>query len=304
MRRMIVAACVLASLVTGASADSREYIDQANGFRVTVPANWEAKATSKDEIKLILVSKRFDTTEGLCAIATDTVEGSRSMSQQEINDKTASQFDEAFWRDVLTDEQTSSVVIEEVASELRNGRRVHRARARAIDKTDGGEQPVQYRMGMHLIPGRIIMLQCSVKLEHVQAEDQALTIVANTLEPDTSGVVALSPMPRAAARLVVFSGPRFDGRRRDLTQASANLAQTGWTVPVASSSVRGFGLWQVCSGPNFSGVCTTLSGAASAAHGDQPLSILSARPVSAPGDIRSSTGVVADLAVRLKQRRP
>lgn len=302
MRNMFLAVPLLAGLGAGAAwADAREYIDKEAGFRVTVPNDWEAAGTPKGEIKLILVSKRFETTEGLCPIAADSVSTSRSLTQDQINEGMKSQIDEAFWRDVITDEQTKDVVIEEAGSELRRGRRVYYARARALEKNDDGYRPVQYRLGLHLLPGRVIMLMCGVKLEHAQTEDQAMTIIASSLEPDTADVVALAPRPQPAARLVLFSGPRFDGNRRDVLQTSPNLPQAGWNVPAASLSVRGFGLWQVCSGTDFSGACQTLSGAASAAHGDRPLHIMSARPLASVGDPRSVVGVAADLGARTKR---
>lgn len=302
MRSMFLAVPLLVGLGAGSAwADAREYIDKEAGFRVTVPNDWQTAGTPKGEIKLILVSNRFETTEGICPIAADVVSSSRSLTQDQINEGMKSQIDEAFWRDVITDEETKDVVIEEAGSELRNGRRVYHARARALEKNDGGYQPVQYRLGLHLLPGRVIMLMCGVKLEHVRIEDQAMTIIAGSLEPDSADVVALAPQPHPAARLVLFSGPRFDGSRRDILQASPNLPQAGWNVPAASLSVRGLGLWQVCSGANFSGSCQTLSGAASAAHGDRPLNIMSARPLASVGDPRSVVGLAADLGARTKR---
>jgi hypothetical protein len=291
-RAALLVAAWAAFAVAQASAGT-DHVDEQNFFRVTIPDGWTTiTPEAPGRVDMVLQSPRFDTTRGICPLAADPFPATNGMSQDKINKEVGANFGEAFWKSAFG-QGASQVLIDEAGSELRNGRRVHLAKLRILGKVDGVDVWAQMRVALHLIPGQIAMAACGVWFDHAATEDADITGVLGSFEPLGIKVVARAPVPTPAT-LVLFAGPRFEGARHELTQDMPNVWQAGWTVPVASFALRGYGVWEVCGGVNYSGNCVILAGAGSAEAKGRPLRVGSARRLSLPHDPRNALGVVAD----------
>jgi hypothetical protein len=310
MYRAALVIAVLAA-IAGSQAWARgtDHVDGENFFRVTIPDGWTTISPEvPGKVDMVLQSPRFDTTRGICPLAADPFPATNGMSQEKINEEVGANFGEAFWKSAFG-QGANQVVIDESGSELRDGKRVHLAKLRILGKVDGADVWAQMRIALHLIPGQIAMAACGVWFDHAATEDADISGVLGSFEPLGIKVIAQAPAP-APARLVLFAGPRFDGARRELTQDMPNVWQAGWTVPVASYALRGYGLWEVCDGVNYTGNCMVLAGAGSAETKGRVLRIGSARRVFLPRDLRNALGLVADniasvaAETRAQQARP
>jgi hypothetical protein len=292
-RAALVITAVAAFAAPQICAAGTDHVDEENFFRVTIPDGWTTiRPEVQGKVDMVLQSPRFETTRGVCPLAADPFPSTNGMTQDKINEEVGANFGEAFWKSAFG-QGASQVIIDESGSELRDGKRVHLAKLRILGKVNGADVWVQMRVALHLIPGQIAMAACAVWFDHAASEDADIGGVLGSFEPLGIKVVAQMPAP-APATLVLFAGPRFDGARRELARDMPNVWQAGWTVPVASFALRGYGLWEVCDGVNYSGNCTLLAGAGSAEAKGRVLRVGSARRVFLQRDLRNALGVIAD----------
>jgi hypothetical protein len=308
MRPTLCAIALAVSALGAQTVSAEDYVDRANQYRVTVPDGWKAlKAESKETEGASffgLISPRFDTTSGMCLIASVNMEETRAVSQEDLNEGMSGEVNEAFWRSLIEDKDVKDVKIVETRTELKNGRRGYYATARMTSIEEGKELPEQQWHVLFMVPGRIHIGQCSVDVAQVSAEESDMTTVINSFEPTGSGGVISSlgrksaPAPQTA-QLVLHGGPQFDGPTHALTQDVPNLPAAGWNAVTGSLNLRGYGLWQICDGINYQGNCRVVAGAESAALGDRAVRIGSARRVVDPRDPRNALGVVSDKIVEM-----
>lgn len=294
--RSVLVVSTLYALACGqAFAAGAEYLDRNNQFKVTIPHGWERIAPdASDKVDAVLRSPRHETTRGTCALVADPFPATRGMSQQQINEEMAPHINEAFWRGALSVLNTDGLIVDEAASELRKGKRVYTATLRLQGKVDGVDMWAQMKATLQVAPDQIAMASCGVWLDHAATESADIKVVLDSFEGLGAQVVAQHPVAPSAT-LLLFAGPRFNGRRQALTQDVPNLLQAGWSVPTASFALQGYGLWEVCDGMNYSGNCRVLAGAAGAAVGAnyRPLRIGSARRIAAPNDPRNVIGLLS-----------
>lgn len=299
MRPLILLVCAAAAWLGGAAAVAAEdYVDQTAQFRFTVPSGWQLAVPDKkgpNAALVALISPRITHTGGLCLIASVSFPSSAGVSQETLNEGMKEEVDDAFWRELMEDKSVKDVSIVDTHSEMKNGRRGFYATARLTTTIDGTDYPEQQSVVFFIVPGRMHFAQCSVNADQVAVEEADIATVITSFEPVGAFVASLKPreaLPAGSAALVLYSGPQFDGARRELAQDAPNLAYAGWNVVTASFGLHGYGLWQVCDRANYQGNCRIVAGAESYALGDRPLRIASARRIVDPRDPRNSLGVV------------
>lgn len=312
MRPTLCAITVVVSVFGAQAAVAEDYIDRTFQYRVSVPDGWKqvrGVSDNKEAAMFGLISPRFDSTAGMCLIASVGVDGTASVSQDALNEGMAKEIDEAFWRSTLEDKAVKDLTIVETKTEMKNGRRGFYAITRLTSTEEGKDRPEQQWHVLFVVPGRLHLGQCSVDIAKVSTEEPDISVVIASFEPTGSGGVISSLDPRNAqapqtAQLVLHGGAQFDGPRHALRQDVPNLPAAGWNAVTASFNVRGYGLWQICDGTNYQGNCRVVAGAESAALGDRALRIGSARRVVDPRDPRNTLGVISDtVAAMLKVDR-
>lgn len=301
---------VAMSIAGAAAAAAADYVDQNAQFRFTVPDGWQVAAPTERNDRIALVaafSPRIAKTSGLCLFASASVAETASMSQQQLNEGMQSQIDEAFWRELMKDNSVKDVALLESTTELKNGRRGYYATARLTTVFEGKDHPEQQFMALFLVPGRMHMAQCSVDVAEVAAEEADIKTIISSFEP-TGGAIVSSLQPRQTgergAALVLYSGPKFDGAKHELTHDAPSLAHAGWNAVTASFGVRGYGVWQVCDRPSYQGNCRVLAGADAHALGGQALRIASARRLVDPRNPLSALGIVRDNITEVRKVDP
>ncbi|GEM_PF-1933588 len=307
MRPTLCAIALAASVLGAQPATAEDYVDRTFQYRVAVPDGWrQIRGESKNKEAAIfgLISPRFETTTGMCLIASVGMNGTADVSQEALNEGMANEIDEAFWRSTLDDKSVKDLTIVETKTELKNGRRGFYAIARLTATDEGKDKPLQQWHMLFVVPGRIHLGQCGVDAAQVATEEVDIKSVITSFEPTGSGGMISKLEPRDAqapqtAQLVLHGGPQFDGPSHALTQDIPNLPAAGWNAVTASFNLRGYGLWQICDGINYQGNCRVVAGAESAAMGDRALRIGSARRVVDPRDPRNVVGVVSDKIVEM-----
>jgi hypothetical protein len=302
MRPTLCAIAVVASVIGAQAATAEDYVDRTFQYRLTVPEGWkQVKGVSENNEAAIfgLISPRFDSTTGMCLIASVGMNGTANISQEALNEGMTNEIDEAFWRSTLEDKTVKDLTIVETKTEMKSGRRGFYAIARLTSTDEGKDRSEQQWHVLFVVPGRIHLGQCSVDVAQISTEEADIKAVIASFEPTGSGGVISSLEPRDAqapqtAQLVLHGGPQFNGPSHTLTQDMPNLPAAGWSAVTASFNLRGYGLWQICDGINYRGNCRVVAGAESAALGDRALRIGSARRVVDPRDPRTTLGVVSD----------
>jgi len=312
MRPTLCAIALAATVIGAQAATAEDYVDRTFQYRLTVPDGWQAvKGESKgQEVSVFgLISPRFDSTSGMCLIASVGIAGSASVSQEALNEAMAEKVDDAFWRSTIADKTVKDISVVETSSELKNGRRGFYATVRLTSIVEGKDYPEQQWHVLFMVPGRIFLGQCSVDIAQVSVEEPDMKTIVTSFEPTGSGGMISKLDPRDAqtpqtAQLVLHGGPQFDGPSQALTQDMPNLPAAGWNAVTASFNLRGYGLWQICDGVNYQGNCRVVAGAESAALGDRAVRIGSARRVVDPRDPRNLIGIASDkIAEMLKVDR-
>jgi hypothetical protein len=302
MRPTLCAIALAASVIGAQAATAEDYVDRTFQYRLTVPDEWQAvKGESKgQEVSIFgLISPRFDSTSGMCLIASIRTGSTADISQEALNEGLVGEIDETFWRSTIEDKTIKDLTIVETSSELKNGRRGFYATARLTSIIEGKDRPEQQWHVLFMVPGRIFLGQCGVDIAQVSAEEPDMKTIIASFEPTGSGGMISKLDPRDAqapqgAQLVLHGGPQFNGPSHALTQDIPNLPAAGWSAVTASFNLRGYGLWQICDGINYQGNCRLVAGAESAALGDRALRIGSARRVIDPRDPRNVLGVASD----------
>jgi hypothetical protein len=291
----IASAIVAALAFASSSAFATDYVDGPNGFRLTVPDGWRTFPVNQ-QIDLLMMSPRYDVSAGACLVMSEEAADTRAKSQDEINESLQNDVNEAYWGAFATEAKMSDFELVEAGSELKDGRRIFFAVGRFTAPLQGVATKGQFRVTLQAIPGRTGLNYCVSRLEQVALEETDMTIIMSSFTPMRAYIIAAVPPRRSDATLSLYSGPRFDGQRRELIQDVPNMAQIGWTASIASLSIRGYGLWEICDGVNYRGNCRLVAGAESAAMGDRALRIGSARRVVDARDPRQALGVFPEMA--------
>ncbi|MBL8780344.1 MAG: hypothetical protein JNL06_05300 [Alphaproteobacteria bacterium] len=192
MRHRFAATAIAAALALTtsavANADDR-YFNEGKQFEVTVPTGWKQIAGDGGMIDLVLSSPRFEATMGLCVLISRDIADTRKDSQAKIDEEAGAAINDAFWREVMTDKNTTVTSVQS-KSEMRGGRRVYFGTVGVTSLIDGKSVNLQIEMVLHVMPGKGMMGQCGVEVAQLDAEKIDIQTIINSYNSTGSGVVA------------------------------------------------------------------------------------------------------------------
>jgi hypothetical protein len=200
MIRLVTTLALAASSATAFAAD--DYVDSANGFKVSIPAGWQHRANAADGIDLLLVSPRFDKTEAMCLLLGDPAED--ALSQPELNEG-VTKFDEAFWRSIVEDKDTKDIQVQ-VTFAMRKDRKVSLATIRFTQTIEGKDIPTIEHYVLQLVPKSILLGQCGMPAAHEAEERTDAKAVLESFEPAGTGVISKLTPRRNDTKLLTSSG--------------------------------------------------------------------------------------------------
>jgi hypothetical protein len=142
---------------------------------------------------------------------------------------------------------------------------------------------------------------CLARTERYAAAKADFDAILNSYTPQ-SGLIAQAPsVPTPNSVLTLYARAGFEGAARVLKAETPNVTWVSWPTVTGSAMVSGFGEWEVCEGADFTGNCTILAGAQTAAE-NTLLRIGSVRPLSATSSLRGVASTVAtDTALLLNE---
>jgi hypothetical protein len=151
---------------------------------------------------------------------------------------------------------------------------------------------MQAQEEVHAVPGRTHDIGCIARKEKFSLAKADFDIIHRSYTPQ-SGLIARAPAPaQGQSMLTLFANAGFDGMARVVKGETPNITHVSWPAVSGSAVVHGYGEWQVCEGPNFTGVCMTLNGPVSAAT-STALRIGSVRPVASADPLRGLGNAIA-----------
>lgn len=211
LHRLLLTAA--AAMCFAAAAAGAPYLDREKGFSVEVPEGWTQQPSNDFPLDLRLLSPRRETTRGMCLLMSQERAVTKNMTQAEINAAMKDQANEAFWRAILTGDQSARVtdLTITVAQETRGERTVGRATVQGTATRENVALPFQFEMMLQAVPGYSYMTHCLVKRDQVAVEAADIKTVIDTHTPTGSaGVIASVLPPRGAATPVAAPHPIFD----------------------------------------------------------------------------------------------
>jgi hypothetical protein len=266
-----VVALGLGTVQSGAAETVR---DTDHNFRVSVPAGWESTKNPSDEIRIVMGSPNRKQTGGNCNVVTAAHPQSKTMSPAQIETE-LDQLNDAAWASMFKAIIFfDNVVVEKSGSEQMNGRKAYYAVV-TLDAVSPGAplRAIKLKQYWHVIPGEMFIVTCSATQDGYAQEEDSFKTVFDSFAPLNDAVAAAAP--KGVPSLTLYARANFGGVSRVVTQDTPDLAAFGWHDAAASMSVGGAGLWQVCTGANYSGSCRVV---ATALH--EKLAVGSARRVS------------------------
>ncbi len=273
--RSAALAAVCATFIALPLYAASAYVDPEGRFAIGVPDEWIAGQPTDKKAAGLLAKKSETELFAVCVVSvTDTPE-TKAMTQEEINRESAAGLGNDFWQSSYKAQGAQEVVI--AASSVREaigGRKVQTVSAEfSMKQTTGGVLRFKAREELHILPGRIHDVGCmspATKFDGVKADIDAIL-----LSYDPHGGLTVQGPAVEPSVVTLFARANYEGVARVLKQQAATVAdRTG------SIMVSGLGAWQVCEGANFTGACTTVASAKSAAANGF-LTVGSIRPVAA-----------------------
>src|SRR5262249_51015496 len=122
LRRIAVTLAAIAAAC--ASAAAKDYSDEANNFRLTLPTDWTTAVPSPPDpfIRVVLKSPRIMLTHANCNVITQAMPAARGVSQAELEAQMDAAFDEQFWlKGMKQAKYVTDASIETTGTKMRNG---------------------------------------------------------------------------------------------------------------------------------------------------------------------------------------
>jgi hypothetical protein len=272
----------LLALMLGSSAQAEQYSDADANFQVTVPSGWQTGKITNEYVKLIMMKGTDKTTFGICTVVTQQRPETKQLTQAQIDAKMVSLIDEKFWQFALTmSPGTTEATLKSSNTEIKHGRNVYSAvMGFKVPAKDGGEGlDATAKEIILVIPGQFYFVTCLAPDTGYGAMEGDFNVVFDSFGPISDTPVAANEAPSVSA-LTLYSGAKFAGVSRVVTQDTPDLSLYGWRQTTASASVSGAAPWEMCSGANYAGDCRVVSGALGSSLG-RGAGVLSARRVPA-----------------------
>lgn len=295
------------ALAPHAQAGSR-YADPQGRFIVSVPADWEAGKPESQKVALVMARQSGNEILGACVVVVTETPQTTSREQPEITQAMTAMLTREFWIATYKAQGAQDISVSQLGVRDNAGRKVHFVHSEFTTRgEDGTAQRMQAQEEVHAVPGRTHDIGCIARKEKFNLAKSDFDIIHRSYTPQ-SGLIARAPEPsHGQSMLTLFANAGFDGMARVVKGETPNITHVSWPAVSGSAIVHGYGEWQVCEGPNFTGVCMTLNGPLSAAT-STALRIGSVRPVASSDPLRGlgnavATDSMAALSEALKRLR-
>jgi hypothetical protein len=305
MTRFLVVVFAALAFASAAQASGTPYRDSNGRFAVNVPDGWVTAKPTTEGLALIMGSTDAPQSGGICAIAFQAMPGTNSASQGELDQIFEKLLTSEFWSLSFKALGYNDVTVESSGSADNHGRKTFYVVATATFADPAGSpMKVKSKEVLHPIPGSLHGVTCVAKADIYAASEPLFEDVFASFVPKGADIVAQAP-ENGRSVLTLYSGPRFDGVARVVSNDTPNLPITGWTG-TASFAVSGFGRWQVCDGLNYAGNCRLVS----APNAGAAMRISSVRRYLDQRDLGGAAGVVNQIvgqstgAVARRMARP
>lgn len=198
--KLVLAAAATALITSAASAG-----ETANGkIQVRIPNGWTAEAVQLDNADAVaLISPDFNQSGAACLLGSGDDPGSSGKTQNELNATAEGISTEAFWKVFFTRPGVSNVTLISTGSKSRAGRSVPFAKA-SYDDAEAG--PTIAKDALQIVPGRMLIVDCSAKASAYPAAESAFDVVIDSFGPLGGDVVA--SLPRSNGELAILSSSR------------------------------------------------------------------------------------------------
>ena len=291
IRSLFLATVASTLALTAASAGAR-HTDPHGRFSVDVPAEWEAAQPESQKISLIMGRKAGNDVLGVCIVVVTETPQTTGRDQAEISEAMAAMLTRDFWTATYKAQGAQDISVSTVGARDAAGRTVHYVTSEFTTKgQDGSSQRMKAQEEIHAVPGRTHDIGCLTRKEKFDLAKADFDAIQKSYTPQ-SGLIAMAPPATDRSMLTLFANAGFGGTARVVTGETPNITYVSWPQQTGSVVVHGFGEWQACEGPNFTGVCMTLSGPVSAAT-NEALRIGSVRPLSSPDPLRGLSNAIA-----------
>ena len=181
-------------------------------------------------------------------------------------------------------------------TEVKHGRNVYVAlmAIKLKDKSGAQSADATAKEIILVVPGQFYFVTCLAPDTGYADMEGDFNIVFDSFGPASDTPVAANEQPGVSA-LTLYSGAKFGGVSRVVTQDTPDLTAYGWRKTTGSVSVAGNSAWEMCSGANYSGNCRVVSGAfaANLAGGGN---VLSARRIQGHGAQALARSLQGDVA--------
>jgi hypothetical protein len=293
LNRTILAAAALLLAAQPASAAGSRYMDPQGRFSVNVPAEWEAAKPEGQKIALVMGRQSGNELLGACIVVVTETPQTKSREQLEITQAMSAMLTREFWIATYKAQGAQDISVAQLGIRESSGRKVHFVHAEFTTRNeDGSTQRVKAQEEIHAVPGRTHDIGCLARKEKFSITKADFDAIQTSFTPQ-SGLIAQAPQPvPSETRLTLFANAGFNGMARVLKAETPNITHVSWPTESGSALVEGYGEWQVCEGPDFTGVCMTLNGPVSAAA-SAALRIGSVRPVASPDPLGGLGNAIA-----------
>lgn len=284
--------CFLSLVVTCAAQAETTHTDLDGRFTVAVPEGWKAvRPDNAQQLALIMAKVSGSDVLGLCIIVVTETPLTKSSPQSEIDETLRVEMTKEFWEQIYKSQGAKDVVILSNGARDRNGRTIQYVE---VEFTPAGAQgPVSRFKGREEVlpnPGRLHDVGCTIQTGKYEAVSADYEKIFNSFTPQ-SGIVAQAPA-KPASVATLYANVNYDGVARVVSAATPDVAALGWSPRAGSATVSGYGEWQVCEGANYTGKCTLIVGARSAAP-QSFMSVRSLRPYNSPPGLRGIASIIA-----------
>ena len=285
-----------------------KYSDLGGRFSVTVPEGWRTVTPDlKSRIGLVM-GKQSGNDFYICVVIVSDTPLTKSKSQADIDSDLAAEMTKEFWESIYKALGSTEVIIQEVGSRDQDGRKVLFVVAEFTPKgEDATTGRFKGREEVHALPGRMHDVGCTTKLNLYEDAKADFETIFNSYTPQ-SGLIAQAPAPQNSVA-TLFANTSFNGVARVVSSDTPNVASLGWTAQTGSLTISGYGEWQICEGPNYSGKCLLVVGARSAPP-HSFMNVGSLRPHlssssrGAASVVATDTMLIVNEAVKQMSRRP
>jgi hypothetical protein len=170
-------------------------------IQVRIPNGWTAEALKVDQADaVVLIAPDYDRTSAACLLASADDASSSGQAQQDLNAAAEAIANDAFWNDYFKRPSVSNIVIIATGSKTRAGRSVPFAKASYTDADDGA---IIAKDALQLVPGRMLIVDCTAKAAAYPAAEASCDVVASLPRPSGQVAFVKKTPPSAAFQALV-----------------------------------------------------------------------------------------------------